>query len=626
MCGFVGVFDPNASVDFDRLDLLAAADEIRHRGPDMSSTSGCQFSKVIFNRLSINDLKESGLQPFQYQGVRAYINGEIYNHKELAKKYCRELERESTSDCEIIPYLYHKFGDDFITEINGMFAIILIDENNGEIKIFRDRYGVKPLFIQERGSALFFASEMKALTHLDESLSADFENVMLAFSSCDVVAPHTVFKQIQQIMPGHMLRYNRSGKALKRWYFPNISPPSEKVDVQKRFFDIFDSAIQLRLDCDVPVGAYLSGGLDSTLNCIRMHKQGYEGFNVFNATIEDKSTHEPDHDNINARKLAKDLGLNYHCININKEHYFNNLVKYASIHDEMLLNTGDYIFYAISEQAKNHVTVMMDGMGADELFAGYPWQAKIKKWNLSRTHSSLYQRGVFETLYKLNPSLARLYRYAFSPILSHASSIGTIENAKFAHYRGCESKQLSSYQFFMREIEERFAGDQHNYIDFYNYLNIVPNQCVKGDRGAMYSSIENRSPFLDYRLVDFMFSLPSKYKGVPGRKELQRTFMQDIAPDYILNSPKSGPTFPVDYWLKGDSKLYTKVLGFLSRNRQLFADVFGDVFSNNLNDSGSGGLTGIEIHALIAFKVWYQKNVEKSPFPVDITLPQLLDI
>lgn len=626
MCGFVGAFDATGNQQHLNFDLPMAAKHIVHRGPDMSSVASEQYSQVVFNRLSINDLQETGLQPFEYQGIRAYVNGEIYNHKALKQEHCGDLPLTSGSDCEIIPYLYAQYGVEFASMLNGMFAIVIIDEPRKKLYLFRDRFGVKPVYFSFADSAVLFASEMKALTALPVGLTASTDNIRMALSSVDVVAPYSLFDQVRQLMPGHYLCVDASGQeqTQQRWYQPQIGHVAVDGEFRQRFFELFDSAVALRLDCDVPVGAFLSGGLDSTLNCMRMHHLGYQGFPVFNAVIEDKATHAPDHDNINAKRLAQDLGLEYHGVPITREHYFNHIVRYAAAHDEILLNTGDYIFYAIAEQAKPHVTVMMDGMGADELFGGYPWQSKIKKWSGAKLQSPWFNQGLFQTLWNINPRIARFYRYAGSRALSHAHSLCSISQLPVPLLKATEQRLLASYQTYLDDIQHDFSQDPDNLVDYLNYLLVVPYQCLKTDRGTMFSGIESRSPFLDYRVVDFMFSVAAKDKGVPGSKALERHLMQEIAPDYILDSPKTGPTFPVDYWFKKDPQFLRQLVDYFLRNKSVFAQYLPDAMAHLGSREALQALPGIELHALLALLIWHRKRFEQPDWDTSISLTELI--
>ncbi len=261
MCGFVGYFGK------DSIDLEEAREIIATRGLDMNGTKSGDCWRVAFNRLSIHDLSKNGMQPFEpfeYNKTIVYLNGEIFNYIELLEEHKDEFKPKSDSDVEIIPFLYNKYGMEFLNRLNGMFAIVLIDNKREKKYLIRDRFAEKPLYYTLDKDSLLFSSEVKALKKL-KKLEIDKTNIKINFTCWFLPQPLSLYKEVFNVNAGSYIEY-KDGKLIeKRWYQPNIKKCNgSEEEREERFIELYKSAINLRLGSDVPVGLFLSGGLDST--------------------------------------------------------------------------------------------------------------------------------------------------------------------------------------------------------------------------------------------------------------------------------------------------------------------------------------------------------------------------
>src|SRR2546425_7955280 len=633
MCGIVGYFKSRTE-EFGR-DLTEAGASIRHRGPDMTRIHSTPLGRVLFDRLAINDLSDLGMQPFSSGKVDAFINGEIYNHKELKHEFRREFAPISRSDAEILPFLYGKFGLSGLNRINGPFAAVIIDHWRGECSLASDRFGVKPLYYTHRGQNLFFASELKALDALI-TLDVDPLSVSIGASCYGFAYPLTPFKNVYRLEPGTALKYRDGQIEVVRWYQPKIEvchqPTTETRD---QFMQLFDSAVGMRLDCDVPVGGFISGGLDSTsILTVAKRRQG-RSMHVFNAYIEDKESLAKNlTDNVNAARLASDLGLEYHPVRVNWDVYDRNIVKVASFHDEIMFDNGTFIFYLISKEAKKYVTVMIDGVGGDELFGGYAFQDIARKLgsgalNTQRRFPGLFSPSVLSLLSRLprgHVRACRLYEALTNLPLWQFHALGILPVRLFGDRLGHICKRLEAIgKSRLNLMLEANPSDYGNALIGTNIFSIIAFQNTEAERGTMAYSIENRSPFLDYRLIELMMTVDSRSKVKEGQKALMRKWFHGTLPSYILEAKKSGPALALTRWIVGDEKRFATVSRFLEKNGEIIGTLLGGGFREAIvRRERALFQNGVFLHSLIATAIWGRKYLVRERLDENLRLSEIV--
>jgi asparagine synthase (glutamine-hydrolysing) len=620
MCGIVGYF---GSKD---LDLSLAARSILHRGPDMQGVTEGRGWKVAFNRLSIIDTSENGMQPFSFDGVTVVMNGEIYNYRELKEQHRGEYTCRSGSDVEIVPFLYRKYGIQFLQKLNGMFAMVLVDNTHRRYLLIRDRYGKKPLYYRAAAHNVWFASELKALKRM-VALRPDRTNLALNMACWLLVQPLTVYEDTFSVRAGHYVEFEGQTAVERQWYAPRIEDREQtSAEVRDRFLDLYQQSIRFRLRSDVPVGISLSGGLDSSSMAHLAHASSGDNFVAFTANIAGKETWEGSTDTENPRHLCQDLGIRQIETALHPDFWDQNIVDIAHNYDEVFLNSGTLVFYAISAAAQQHgVKVLLSGVGGDEWFGGYPWQARMR--SLSRGHlqaamlgaSTRTSKSIHTLLSKFSPAhsatkLARAYRLFAQFQIWHAQSLCSlfVPYMRDVEPQVAERIEACSEQYF-RLANQAVGGDLYNRVHYANIFTVISNQNHQLDMASMRHSVENRSPLLDYNLVEYLLTVPDHLKNKAGPKSLMRDILGGFLPTYITQARKSGPTMPLDLWVAGGHR-GRALRKFIANHRGLVAEWLSADLAQHLTDdalyAGAGG--AMRMFALVSFVLWAKINVEDS--------------
>lgn len=621
MCGLVGCFGDQF------LDLQGAAEAIMHRGPDMQRISRGLDWTVAFNRLSILDLTEHAMQPFTHDGVSVYMNGEIYNYLELKAAHQHEFECQTGSDVEIVPFLFRKYGTACFNMLNGMFALVIIDERTRTRYLVRDRFGKKPLFYTQRGGAVYFASEIKALKRLI-SLKPDRVNLALNLSCWFLIQPLSLFEGVFNVNPGSYLEVADGTVVEHRWYRPRVAVrPYSDGEFEEAFFDLYRSAVAIRLRSDVPVGIYLSGGLDS-ISIAHLSLQHSPGnFSAFGARIKDKEKWEGvDTDTNVTGRYCADAGIPLTTTEVGVDYWLNNIARIVSNYEEIFTDMGVLVFYALARTAHARgVKVLFSGVGGDELFGGYPWQARLRMPPRRALARRLFA-GAGQGRDSLFPLLCRtrnrwtgnrtasLYRLLVQPRIWHAQSLYNAFVPHMLDMQRAVAERIDHYsaQYF-RTARETAGDDLMNQINYANVFTVLGNQNYEVDIASMMYSIENRSPLLDYRLVEFMMSVPDAYKIAHGPKGLMRQVLAKRLPSYVTAAKKSGPSMPLDIWFES-AGLRRTVISFLTRHRELVADTVSADLAKSMAtpefyEGRGGAMTGF---ALVSLVIWAKQNFDNA--------------
>ncbi len=616
MCGIVGYFKQENSTS--KFDLQEAAEVMHHRGPDDRSIVNEKSFHIAFNRLSIIDLSKDAMQPFRMDGVTAYMNGEIYNHLELKKMYQKEFVPKTGSDAEIIPFLYKKFGLSFLNQINGMFAMVIIDDNIGKQFLILDRFGVKPMHYALRDSILFFASEMKALFKILD-FDLDKRNINIAFNIIQFPYPLTPFKDLFKVSPGTFIEYDNGKIREKRWYYLKLNERINDVEyLETRFDELFEQSIRYRLRSDVPVGSFLSGGLDSSsiaVSAAKQYKEYNKEFHVFNGVVEGK---EGLTDNVNAIRLARENGLTYHEVKIGRKFYEDNIVSLARNFDEILFEAGCMNFYAVQQEARKYVTVMLDGIGGDEIFMGYVKYLWFKKFPMKLVDSVNKLTPHSQTLRRILTCLNRkrgskIYDLLVDKMLFFIRLMEYIPAGFFgtdSHYD--EGFLRENIRRNLKTCEEAIGDDFCNMLGYLDYFNLTGLQNVFSDRTGMAYSIEGRNPYEDYELVEFALSINSDLKiDKKLTKKLFRKFHAKRLPDYILNAPKMGFSSPLQKWIFS-KELHKPYRDYIEYNKDIILDIIGEyAYKKVMYHKSYDRIAAMRWHVFMAYILWYKIHIEK---------------
>jgi asparagine synthase (glutamine-hydrolysing) len=580
MCGICGVvsFQPNTTVDPSVLKRMN--DSIRHRGPDDDGYYQDAQASLAMRRLSIIDLY-TGQQPISNETGDVWVvyNGEIYNFKDVRA----ELERrghtfKTQTDTEVIVHAYEEYGDECVKHFNGMFAISLWDARKCRLFLARDRVGIKPLYYWADQTKLVFASELKALIlHPDVPRQTNLTALDLFLTLEYVPAPYTIYEGVFKLLPGHTLTVQDGQVKINQYWDVPYQPVSQsEAECAEALSVLINDATRIRLISDVPLGAFLSGGIDSSTIVGYMSQNMSEPVQTFSIGFEDDTYDEVPY----ANAVAKHFGTNHH-VEVLKPDIVSLVEQLVPHHDEPFADTSIFPTYLVSKLASQKVKVVLSGDGGDELFAGYDTYIAEK---LNRYYGllprALRQRVLPKYAEWLPPQPAKkgfinkvkrmVEGGALDPSLQHTRWMMFLNSAeKNSLYRSDLRAMLNddvTADYFGGYFEKANRFDnlaQQQYVDIKTYL--ADDILTKVDRMSMAVSIEARVPLLDYRVVEFAMNLPSHMKLNGSRtKSILRNAVKSLVPDLVLEKPKQGFSIPMKHWLR--TSLKPLMLDLLSKD------------------------------------------------------------
>lgn len=569
MCGFAGFVGAG-----DEAALQAMCAPLRHRGPDDRGSWHSSASKrpvwLGFRRLAILD-QAGGHQPMATGDGRLVVvfNGEIYNFRELRA----ELERlghhfrSDHSDTEVLLYAYRQWGDEMVNHLSGMFAFVLYDGERQRLFCARDRFGKKPLFYAPQGDGLVFASECSALLrHPDLDAVVDRQAVLKFFAYGFLPSPWTLYRGVRKLPPGHTLSYElATGRSVEKCYWryrilPGQQPPGGPREWAEELRELLRQAVWRRLESDVPLGFFLSGGLDSTsivaLAAERLEASELETFSIgFQEPSFDESSF--------ARDAAARIGTRHNEGILDRGQAAGLAAKVLGRMDDPIADGSILPTYMLSQLAAEKVTVALSGDGADELFAGYDTFAALPWARLYRAVVPVPCHGALSFLSDqlpastVNMSLDFRLRRAMRGLGHPASHWGPmwLGPSSLEDLEALFGATLHAEEVYSEAIgawnESADLGLIDRSLEFYGRFYLPENILTKVDRASMACSLEVRSPFLDHAVVDFAARLPSRAKFNLGRRKwLLKQAMAPLLPRQVLARKKKGFGIPLVDWLK----------------------------------------------------------------------------
>lgn len=535
------------------------ASTMYHRGPDHTGFFTDDFVALAHNRLSILDLSAKAHQPMLSRCKRYVIiyNGEVFNFRELQKKY--NLILETTSDTEVILQLYILLGDEFVHQLNGMFAIAIYDREKFQLSLFRDRIGVKPLFYAHTKDFFTFASELKAIVALPEiarNLTMNRSALFRYFHVGYIPAPETIYKSIFKLEPGSHLKVSIDDFQTYRWWKIDegkISSTTLNDEIQAitEFERLLEDSVRLRLISDVPVGCLLSGGIDSTLVTLFAARQSSQKLDTFCVRFEYDAFDESPW----AAKIANFIGTNHHEMTVTAVDAQSLLPSVIQHYDEPYGDSSAIPTMLVSKLASNYVKVALSGDGGDELFHGYG----AYRWSQRLTNPILTSFAPLFAfaLYSFGNDRMRRISHLFEPYENFHSHIFSQEQYLFT---GAEAQELLNFEYpeywnfsFKAKKRKLTPAEKQAIFDIFYYL--PDDLLVKTDRASMFYSLENRVPLLDYRIVEWSLNLDPGLKIRKGTgKYLLRKVLEKNLPSELFNRPKKGFAIPLKLWMKDDLK------------------------------------------------------------------------
>jgi len=629
MCGITGIFAFNLIGKFHKIHVTNATRAISSRGPDFQDIQLEEWVALGHRRLSIIDTSSVSNQPMWDETGRYCIvfNGEIFNFRELRSELIgKGVTFFSHGDTEVLLKMYMHQGEKCLDRLNGFFSFCIYDKQEQSLFLARDRYGIKPLFYLFDEDKFLFASEMKAMLEYGIDKTIDYDSLLTYFQLNYIPWPSSIFPSIKKLLPGHYIHVKRQHIDVAKYYEIPYAPGQtlstiSYTDAQDKLRSLIDESVKRRMVADVPLGCFLSGGIDSSIiaGIARKYKSDLHTFSI--GFRDEKFFDETEYANLVAKHFKT-----YHTVfsltNDDLLSHVNSVLKYL---DEPFADSSALAVYILSRETRKHATVALSGDGADEMFAGYnKHAAAYRMLNMSwkeRLVSSLH--SVWESMPRSrNNAIGNLFRQLHR--FSEGAQPGSRE--RYWQWAGFVPEQ-EARKMFLPEVVSQISDQYHarksdllrnipdretlNDILLTDMQLVLPNDMlVKVDMMSMANSLEVRVPFLDHEVVNFAFSLPDSYKiDASGRKRILRDAFRGFLPETLYNRPKKGFEVPLLKWFRNElrstitddllSKPFIEQQGIFDYNyisglkRKLFSSNPGDIHAR--------------VWALVVFQSWWKR-------------------
>jgi asparagine synthase (glutamine-hydrolysing) len=621
MCGIAGY------ISTKKLDGANMTGCLQHRGPDHTGTfSDSINNKEIFlghTRLSIIDLSQSGNQPMISDNGQVVIifNGEIYNFKELKAKHFPGQDFRSKTDTEVVLRLYEKIGIDFITQLEGDFAFCILDKKIPKLFLVRDRAGIKPLYYFHGGEQLVFGSEIKSILAAGIQPVLAEEELLNYFVFKYTPKNNTLYKNIFRVPPGSYYEYNiGTGKSeMHKYWILEKKSAYENLsyqDAQHVLFDLVATSTKAQLLGDVPIGNFLSGGLDSSILASFLKDRKDIAHYCARKSAADLKKEGTTSDFYYADKLAKEWGLDLRIADIGKDEANPALIRKTVFYSDDLIADGSQIpSYLLTKEAAKTSKVILSGMGADELFLGYAGHMlSLLAKNWTDRLPAVFSKLLYSRASKVNQGKGKFL--AYRRYIHKIGKYGTYPHYKFGIFNlvGDFENSCSVYLGHKEHAVQTLAGyfpENSNVFESifrFELENVLVKNLHYMDRMSMANSVECRVPFLDSKIIEFAYSIPRNYKlsGTGKSKRILKDAFRSELPDYVLNRRKAGFGMPLRSIFSSatetkrllDTSFFSNFNGFSVQNIET-------IIQNHI--SGKEDNSSI-IYALISFQEWYKMN------------------
>jgi asparagine synthase (glutamine-hydrolysing) len=600
---------------------------IIHRGPDDEGILAQGHVGLGMRRLSIIDLS-GGHQPIHNEDRSVWVvfNGEIYNFPELRSELeARGHHFYTHSDTEVIVHLYEEKGADCVQDLRGMFAIALYDRQNDTLLLVRDRLGKKPLYYAEQDGRLYFGSEIKTLLAAEPQLAdPDSQGLLQFFYFGYIPYPHSAFRKIRKLPPGHLLEFHKGESRIRQyWDLPDYGtydPGSDEAcleELQQRLED----AVRCRLISDVPLGALLSGGVDSSIVVATMSRVSPDPVKTFSIGFRNEEFNEAEY----ARLVAQRFGTDHHELMVDPD-IAGTLEHLSGMLEEPFGDSSMIPTYHVSRLARQHVTVALSGDGGDEVFAGYDrYMVSLRRQRYTfvpgwagrfyRHHIyNLLPESVLGKKFVWNIALSPRDRYidsvSFLPALHRERGLFSEEFLRQAH---ADYEPQRQFQEWYDQAPAKDLLSRLMYLDTKSYL--VEDILTKVDRMSMATSLEMRAPILDHRFVEWVTSLPVHYKYRNGtRKYIFKRLAERLGiPAELLHRKKQGFALPLVHWMRNELK---DELGVLAEPRAEQRGYFNRAAVRQMFDEHMTGRRdrSSELWLLLVFELWHRNFLEAGRY------------
>ncbi len=632
MCGICGVFYPDRDRRSNRDLLVAMNQQIVHRGPDDDGFFVEENVGLAMRRLSIIDI-QTGHQPLSNEDGSVWIvfNGEIYNHADLRKDLESRGHRYRTrSDTETIVHLYEEYGRQCVQHLRGMFAFAIWDRSRRCLFLARDRLGIKPLYYRYQDGALLFGSEVKTILAYP-GVKPEFNRGTLAeyLASGYIAGEESMYAGIRKLMPGHILTLDERGQLeISSYWDLNVKADDGAQPRElyvRRYREQLEACVSSHLMSDVPLGVFLSGGLDSSAVAALATRIRKEPIETFSVGYGEEAYSELPY----ARIIAEHLNSKHHEVHLSRDEFFECLPRLIWHEDEPIVWPSSVALYFVARLARERVKVVLTGEGSDETLAGYtryPWtllNARMDKVYRALTPTSLrdvLRKGIDD--FPLSAASKRKLKHTFAgrdgaswPSFYFDNFYSAFSAAEQDELLTPEAKQWAGDPYAgSLKYWNHSSGDLLHRLLYTDIKTYLVELLMKQDQMSMASSVESRVPFLDHELVEFTASIPAKYetRGMAG-KCILKSAVEDLLPHSIVHRRKMGFPTPWAYWLTGASldNLRHLIMEPRTLERGLFrAETIQRLFDEHI----SGHVDhGNRIWRLLNLELWFRVCVEREP-------------
>jgi asparagine synthase (glutamine-hydrolysing) len=627
MCGFVGIYNKDRK-SADSILLSKMASVIHYRGPDEEGLFIDGPLGFYHKRLSIIDLA-TGRQPMTFNNCTIVYNGEIYNYIELREDLRKKGHQfETTSDTEVILHLYFEFGDDFVNVLNGMFSFIIYDKLRHRLLFARDHFGIKPLYWYQDDKKVIFGSEIKViLSHPEINIEPDKKNLNEYLTFQFILGEGTMFRNIYKVLPGHYMTLDLSSGRFERvlYWEPNFK--IDRYHTEEYFIatlgEILDQTITQQLRSDVPLGSYLSGGLDSSFVTIMSACKYGKQFKSFTGAFKEG----PEFNELEyAREAARTANSQLYEVFPTEQEFIDYMPKLIWHLDEPVAGPGVFPQYSVSKLASEHVKVVLGGQGGDEIFGGYARYlvAYLEQALKGAIYQNNEEKEHIVSLSSILPNLPNLRSY--TPMIKGFWESEVFEPMDKRYFR-LINRMDSSESFLTREFCSEYNNEEifesfskvFNHPDTLSYFNkmthfdmlaSLPGLLQVEDRVSMAVSIESRVPLLDRRIVDLISRMPAgmKFKGGEMKYLLKRT-IRDIMPQRIMNrKDKMGFPVPLHLWAKNKAKAFIldTLLSKNTRERSIINPKYVEKMISSERPFGRG------LWGILCLELWFQQFIDRK--------------
>lgn len=630
MCGITGIYSFNEAGRFHLINLQRAVDVLEHRGPDTQGTFIEDRVGLGHRRLSVIDTSPRANQPMKDPSGRFALvfNGEIYNYLELRKilEERHQVQFISQSDTEVLLHAYIIYGERCLEMLNGFFTFAIYDKLKNELFIARDRFGIKPLYYYQDDDKFLFASEMRSILAYGIQKSIDTESLVMYLQLNYIPAPLSILKGVSKLLPGHSMRIRNKEVHVGKFYELEkeiIEPESQNYESLKEILiNKLEDSIKKRLVADVPLGVFLSGGIDSSIitALASRHQENLKTFSIGykNAKFFDEKKY--------ALQVANHFKTDHQVFDVSNKELLDHLTHILDHFDEPFADSSTIPVYLLSRLTKEKVTVALSGDGADEIFSGYnKHMAFIKAnqsdipnkiikmmqpfWNALPKSRNNFISNRFRQLdrYARGLTLSPDQRYWFwASFLSEEKALSYFTDDFLKDYN---SQKINEFKHLMTS-SLKYDASINNILMADTRL-VLPNDMLyKVDLMSMANGLEVRVPFLDHNLVEFALSIPDKYKiNASSQKIILRDILKDLLPGELHHRPKHGFEVPLLKWFRKDLKSMIEN-DLLAEQFIEEQGIFNMPAIRKLKQklySGNPGDAHANIWALIVFQSWWRK-------------------